>query len=85
MYADAATAALSRTIRFLSSGLLLISAYRRSLWLGSTLPHQATLFGPGVHSRLAYYVSGFLLSAVLDYLLQISRCTRCVCCVWITS
>ncbi len=48
-------------------------AYRRSLRLGSTPPHQATLIGPGARSCLARYAPGFQLSADLDYFLQLSR------------
>ncbi len=48
-------------------------SYRRSLFLGSTPPHQATLIGPGARRHLARYADGFLLSADLDYFLQLSR------------
>ena len=72
-YADAATDKLGRTTRFQPAGLLQSSAYRRALWLGSTPPHQATLFGPGARSKLAQYAPGFRLSADLDYFLQLSR------------
>lgn len=47
-------------------------SYRRSLFLGSTPPHQATLIGPGARSYLARYADGFNLSADLDYFLQLS-------------
>jgi glycosyltransferase involved in cell wall biosynthesis len=47
-------------------------SYRRSLLLGSTPPHQATLIGPGARARLARYAPGFRLSADLDYFLQLS-------------
>jgi glycosyltransferase involved in cell wall biosynthesis len=47
--------------------------YRRSLFLGSTPPHQATLIGPGARARLARHAPGFRLSADLDYFLQLSR------------
>jgi glycosyltransferase involved in cell wall biosynthesis len=47
--------------------------YRRSLFLGSTPPHQATLIGPGARRHLARYERGFRLSADLDYFLQLSR------------
>lgn len=47
-------------------------SYRRSLFLGSTPPHQATLIGPGARRRLAHYARGFRLSADLDYFLQLS-------------
>lgn len=48
-------------------------SYRRSLLLGSTPPHQATLFGPGARARLNHYAEGFRLSADLDYFLQLSN------------
>ncbi|MEX1324999.1 MAG: glycosyltransferase [Synechococcaceae cyanobacterium] len=48
-------------------------SYRRSLFLGSTPPHQATLIGPGARRCLARYAPGFRLSADLDYFLQLSR------------
>jgi glycosyltransferase involved in cell wall biosynthesis len=47
-------------------------SYRRSLLLGSTPPHQATLIGPGARARLNQYAAGFQLSADLDYFLQLS-------------
>lgn len=47
--------------------------YRLRLLLGSTPPHQATLFGPGARRRLDHYAAGFQLSADLDYFLQLSR------------
>ena len=47
-------------------------SYRRSLLLGSTPPHQATLIGPGARGRLDRYAEGFGLSADLDYFLQLS-------------
>ncbi len=50
--------------------------YRRSLALGSTPPHQATLIGPGARVCLSRYASGFQLSADLDYFLQLSRFTE---------
>ncbi|MFZ9752180.1 MAG: glycosyltransferase [Cyanobium sp.] len=48
-------------------------SYRRSLLLGSTPPHQATLIGPGARRRVASYRDGFRLSADLDYFLRLSR------------
>ena len=47
--------------------------YRRSLFLGSTPPHQASLIGPGTRRRLAAYRPGFRLAADLDYFLELSR------------
>lgn len=72
-YADAASGSLIRAAVFQPAGLLDVAAYRRALLLGSTPPHQATLLGPGARQRLARYASGFLLSADLDYFLQLSR------------
>ena len=40
--------------------------------LGSTPPHQATLFGPGARQCLGNYAPGFRLSADLDYFLRLS-------------
>jgi hypothetical protein len=72
-YVDAATGALSRPTVFQPPGLINSSSYRRALLLGSTPPHQATLFGPGALRFLSRYATGFNLSADLDYFLQISR------------
>lgn len=71
-YVHAPTGTLSRTTAFHSAGLLTSAVFRRALWLGSTPPHQATLFGPGARRHLASYASGFRLSADLDYFLQLS-------------
>ena len=48
------------------------NSYRRSLLLGSTPPHQATLIGPGARARVAASAEGFHLSADLDYFLRLS-------------
>jgi hypothetical protein len=72
-YADAASGALARPTGFHPAGLLGSAYYRRCLLLGSTPPHQATLFGLGARQRLALYAPGFRLSADLDYFLQLSR------------
>ena len=71
-YADAVSGSLGRATVFQPPGVLDAAAYRRALLLGSTPPHQATLFGPGARQRLASYASGFRLSADLDYFLQLS-------------
>ena len=73
-YADAASGALARATVFHPPGLLNTASYRRALLLGSTPPHQATLFGPGARQHLARYAPGFRLTADLDYFLQLSRC-----------
>jgi glycosyltransferase involved in cell wall biosynthesis len=72
-YADAVSGSLGRATVFQATGLLDGAAFRRALLLGSTPPHQATLFGPGARQRLASYSAGFRLSADLDYFLQLSR------------
>ena len=71
-YANPVNGDLGRTSRFLPSDCLDNNGFRRSLWFGSTPPHQSTLFGPGAYSRLAYYSSEFRLSADLDYFLTLS-------------
>ena len=71
-YSVSATGSLSRSTEFHPSGVLCTDAYRRALWLGSTPPHQATLFGPGARRRLPSYSPDFRLSADLDYFLQLS-------------
>lgn len=48
-------------------------SYRRSLLLGSTPPHQATLIGPGARGRIALYREDFRLAADLDYFLRLAR------------
>ena len=81
-YADALSGSLARDTVFQPAGFLDSTAYRRALLLGSTPPHQATLFGPGARQCLARYASGFRLSADLDYFLQLRRhpglCVQCL-------
>jgi glycosyltransferase involved in cell wall biosynthesis len=81
-YATASTAALGRRTQFQTETVLSGAAYRRALWLGSTPPHQATLFGAGARAKLNYYAPGFRLSADLDYFLTLSShadlCVRCL-------
>ena len=77
-YTDSANGDLTRSTVFQPAGRLNAASYRRALLLGSTPPHQATLFGPGARQRLACYSSGFRLSADLDYFLQLSRSTDLV-------
>ena len=71
-YANFSTATLGRVTFFKAAVTLTTSHYRRALLLGSTPPHQATLFGTGARRRLAHYDQGFRLSADLDYFLQLS-------------
>lgn len=81
-YALAASRVLSRSTEFHPAGILNADEYRRALWLGSTPPHQATVFGPGARHHLAKYAQGFRLSADLDYFLQLSNhpglCVQCL-------
>ena len=81
-YVDQASASLKRPTVFRSTGCLTSAAYRRALFLGSTPPHQGAFFGPGVRRRLDRYSDSFLLSADLDYFLQLSRypdlCIECL-------
>lgn len=72
-YANADTRILGRLTCFHSPGFLDSISYRRTLFFGSTPPHQATLFGPGAHLKLSSYSPGFSLSADLDYFLRLSR------------
>ncbi|MFL2671872.1 MAG: glycosyltransferase [Prochlorococcaceae cyanobacterium] len=51
------------------------SGFRRSLFLGATPPHQATLFGPGAIQKINSYRSGFRLAADLDYFLRLATFT----------
>ena len=71
-YAVAASGELSRSTGFQPAGVLATHTYRRALWFGSTPPHQATLFGPGVRRFLPSYSPGFSLSGDLDYFLRLS-------------
>lgn len=48
-------------------------SYRRSLFFGSTPPHQATFFGPGVLGLLSGYSTELKLAADLDYFLRLSE------------
>ena len=72
-YSLASRCVLSRSSEFQPAGVLSTNAYRRAMWLGSTPPHQATLFGPGARHYLDRYAPGFRLSADLDYFLQLSN------------
>jgi len=74
-YVDPSSGTLQRSSEFRSAGLIASADYRRSLMLGSTPPHQATLIGPGARRRFARYHDRFRLSGDLDYFLQLSRCS----------
>lgn len=47
-------------------------SFRQSLFLGSTPPHQATFFGPGIFTVLSTFTTDLTLSADLDYFLRLS-------------
>ena len=49
------------------------NSFRRSLFLGSTPPHQATFFGPGALSSVHEFATELKLSADLDYFLKLSQ------------
>jgi glycosyltransferase involved in cell wall biosynthesis len=72
-YVDSVSGALTRSARFKESCVLDVYSYRRALLLGSTPPHQATLFGHGARQFLSCYSSKFSLAADLDYFLKLGR------------
>lgn len=51
-------------------------SFRRSLFLGSTPPHQATFFSPNVLRTLPEFATDLKLSADLDYFLKLSTCAK---------
>lgn len=71
-YYNALSGLMSRSTFFHSSGILSRTSYRRLLLLGSTPPHQATLFGTGARKSLSHYCQRYSLSADLDYFLRLS-------------
>ena len=48
-------------------------SYRRSLFFGSTPPHQATFFGPKAFRRVPGFSTSLKLAADLDYFLRLSK------------
>ena len=72
-YFNVAANSMGRSTMFRPAGLIASTAYRRSLLLGSTPPHQATFFGIGARQLLSRYSPCFRLSADLDYFLRLSR------------
>ena len=48
-------------------------SFRRSLFLGSTPPHQATFFGAGALAAVQNFAPELKLSADLDYFLKLSQ------------
>lgn len=73
IYVNERSEALGRSSMFRSAGMLDSRSFRRSLILGATPPHQATLFAPRSRLRLNSYSSLFRLSADLDYFLRLSQ------------
>lgn len=69
-YVDQYTGSFLRNSCFSTSSILNKTAYSRSLFLGSTPPHQGTLFSPLLREHLNRYSSSFHLSADLDYFLR---------------
>lgn len=51
-------------------------SFRRSLFLGSTPPHQATIFGPQIRKRMGAYSIDFTLASDLDSFLRLSEFTN---------
>ena len=71
-YVNLTTMIPGRSTRFHPQGVLDSCSYRRSLFLGSTPPHQATLFCPSKFRKRSHYSPSFRLAADLDYFLQLS-------------
>jgi len=61
----------TRKSSFLPKSFLNSTEFRHSLFWGHIPPHQATLFGPNIHSHVSYSNS-FKLSADLDLFLRLS-------------
>ena len=72
-YVNIESSSLKRLSQFNPQGVLDATSYRLALFLGSTPPHQATMFGLGSRQILSYYSLDFRLSADLDYFLKLSR------------
>ena len=49
------------------------TSFRLSMFLGSTPPHQATVFGPKIRKLINSYSLEYKLTADLDYFLRISK------------
>ena len=47
--------------------------FKKRLFWGFSLPHQATLFSPNVRIRLNKYSTNLILAADLDYFLKLSK------------
>ena len=72
-YVDSDSGLMLRSSIFSRVGLFNSSTFRRKLLFGASLPHQATLFGPGARSYLMSYDSDLKLAADLDYFLKLSK------------
>ena len=71
-YINISSGAMSRQASFTIPGYLSMSEFRKSLFMGSTPPHQASLIGPNIRAQLGSYSSCYCLSADLDYFLRLS-------------
>ena len=69
-YVDSSTGVLGRSSFFRSFSLLTTHGFKRALFLGSTPPHQGTLFSPRICRQLDRYSLTLALSADLDYFLR---------------
>ena len=69
-YVDQSSGSFLRESSFSSFPFLNETDYKRLLFLGSTPPHQGTLFSPSVRQYLNRYSSSYHLSADLDYFLR---------------
>ena len=58
----------SKKLEFLNS-----KQFRRKLFLGFSLPHQATVFSPFVRKKLKSYSTDLFLASDLDYFLKLSK------------
>ena len=73
-FSDSTNKPPNQKVRFTrTSKFLWRRSLAHSLFLGSSPPHQATLFGPGARRLLNRYDISFSLAADLDYFLRISR------------
>lgn len=67
---------LTRVSRFGKSGIYGLDRYRRLLFMGFVPPHQATVFKPGVISKVSLFQQHLLIAADLDYFLRLSQCSE---------
>ncbi|MFN6337619.1 MAG: glycosyltransferase [bacterium] len=55
------------------SRFIWFQSFRRSLFCGSSPPHQATFFGPGARRLVHQYAADLRIAADLDYFLRLSN------------